>query len=38
MGINSGPVIAGEIGHKKFVYDVWGDTVNIASLTWQAQL
>ncbi len=31
MGINSGPVIAGVIGHKKFVYDVWGDTVNLAS-------
>jgi len=31
IGINSSPVIAGVIGHKKFVYDVWGDTVNIAS-------
>jgi guanylate cyclase len=31
MGLNSGPVIAGVIGHKKFQYDVWGDTVNMAS-------
>ncbi|MGE5139850.1 MAG: adenylate/guanylate cyclase domain-containing protein [Rudaea sp.] len=31
IGINSGPVIAGVIGRKKFVYDLWGDPVNIAS-------
>ena len=30
-GIHSGPVIAGIIGEKKFSYDLWGDTVNIAS-------
>jgi adenylate cyclase len=31
IGINSGPVVAGVIGRKKFIYDVWGDAVNIAS-------
>ena len=31
VGIHIGPVIAGVIGTRKFAYDIWGDTVNIAS-------
>ena len=31
IGINSGPLVAGIIGQRKFQYDVWGDTVNTAS-------
>jgi adenylate cyclase len=31
IGLNQGPVVAGIIGTKKFAYDLWGDTVNIAA-------
>lgn len=31
IGINTGPVVAGVIGMKKFIYDLWGDAVNVAS-------
>ena len=31
IGINTGPLVAGVVGTKKFQYDIWGDTVNIAS-------
>ncbi len=30
IGISTGPIIAGVIGRKKFAYDIWGDTVNLA--------
>jgi class 3 adenylate cyclase/ActR/RegA family two-component response regulator len=32
IGIHTGPVIAGVVGSRKFAYDIWGDTVNLASL------
>lgn len=31
LGIHTGPVVAGIVGTKKFAYDIWGDTVNVAS-------
>ena len=31
IGINSGDVVAGIVGRNKFIYDVWGDTINLAS-------
>ncbi|WP_168731284.1 adenylate/guanylate cyclase domain-containing protein [Robertkochia marina] len=31
IGIHTGPVVAGVVGTKKFAYDIWGDTVNVAS-------
>ena len=31
IGLHTGPVVAGVVGEKKFAYDIWGDTVNLAS-------
>jgi len=31
IGVHTGPVVAGIVGIKKFAYDIWGDTVNLAS-------
>src|SRR5208282_4885582 len=30
IGINAGPVVGGIVGRNKFIYDLWGDTVNVA--------
>ncbi len=31
VGIHMGPVVGGVIGHKQYMFDIWGDTVNIAA-------
>lgn len=31
VGVHTGPVVAGVIGHRKFTYDLWGNTVSVAS-------
>ncbi len=36
IGIHSGPVVAGVVGSRKFAFDIWGDTVNIAARVEQA--
>jgi class 3 adenylate cyclase len=36
IGIHRGPVVAGVVGSRKFAFDIWGDTVNIAARIEQA--
>ena len=36
IGLNSGAAMAGVVGKSKFVYDIWGDTINLASRFEQA--
>jgi class 3 adenylate cyclase len=31
IGVHTGPIVAGVVGRKKYAYDIWGNTVNIAS-------
>jgi adenylate cyclase len=38
IGIHTGPVVAGIVGVKKYAYDIWGDTVNIAARMEQSSL
>jgi class 3 adenylate cyclase len=36
IGIHRGPVVAGVVGSRKFAFDIWGDTVNVAARVEQA--
>ena len=31
IGVHTGPVVGGVLGHRRFAFDIWGETVNIAS-------